>query len=115
MTLPDPLGFGLGLLLPAIVLGGLAIFVPRALFVRMKPTLFSVGLNLLASGFLLVLAGAVCFAMMYALQAPGVGGALLAEPVSAIAQFLKLGISSSLIWAPILLLVGFGLAQRTEA
>jgi len=114
MNLFDPTNLTVGLIAPALLLVVLAILVPRAIFMRMRPTLTSVAINLAISATILTLTGAGLFAALYAVQGQGVSLALLDSPGSAILQFVRLGLASALIWAPVLALVAFGLAQRTE-
>ena len=115
MSFAGPIAFSAGMIVPAVILVALAVIIPRALFAHMQPTLRALGLNMVLSILLLILCAALLFALMYLFQASGVAVALASEPLAALVQFLKLGAASGLIWGPVLLLVLFGLAQRTEA
>ena len=54
------------------------------------------------------LAATALFAVLYGAQGVPVSADLLR-------RLLGLGLSSSIVWLPVLLLTGLGLAQRTEA
>lgn len=100
-----------GTLLPLALLAAGGALVPLALYRLHGPRLLPLALNLLASALLLVIAGSAVFAVLYAAE----GADLARRPVAAALHFLRLGLSSSLVWLPILLLTGIALGQRSEA
>ena len=105
------LDWSLGTLLPLVLLAAGGVLVPVALYRLHGPGLMPLALNLLASAILLVLAGGAVFAILYAAE----GVDLAHNPAAAVLHFLRLGVSSSLVWLPVLLLVGLALGQRSEA
>jgi hypothetical protein len=108
----DPQGFGLGLWLPAIALGGAAIVVPRWLDRHMRAGLRGVAANLALSAAALILLGGLVFLGLYAAQAPGLVRAALADPAGALLYFFRLGLIPAILWGPVLAIVGLGLAQK---
>lgn len=109
-------GFSSGLVLPALALALLGWLVPR-LLARVWPE--GVGPLLLlafASTFVLLALAAGFFALLYvwqgaplaALFEPGLGAGLGAG----LGHFLRLGLLSSLVWAPIMVLSVAGLPRR---
>ena len=64
-----------------------------------------------ASALILILAGAAIFAALYAAE----GVDLARRPGAAAVHFLRLGLSSAIVWLPVLLLTGLALGQRSEA
>ncbi|KMW60329.1 hypothetical protein AIOL_000482 [Candidatus Rhodobacter oscarellae] len=113
MIQPEPIGWwNTGF--PLLVLAGLAVILPRVLVRRDTRSHREVAVVIWASAGLILLAGAVVFALTY--QARGVGlGAFLAEaPVGTAWFFLRLSGYTSVVWAPILALVWFVRAQGVE-
>jgi hypothetical protein len=105
------LDWSLGTLLPLALLAAGGAVVPLALYRLHGPGLASLALNLLASAGLLILIGGALFALLYAVE----GVELARRPAAATLHFLRLGVSSSLVWLPVLLLTGLALGQRSEA
>jgi hypothetical protein len=105
------LDWTLGTLLPLALLAAGGAAVPLALYRLHGPRLPALALNLAVSAGLLVLAGAAVFAALYAAE----GVDLARRPGAAALHFLGLGLSSSLVWLPVLLLTGLALGQRSEA
>jgi hypothetical protein len=105
------LDWSLGTLLPLALLAAGGVLVPLALYRLHGPGLVPLALNLLASACLLILAGSVVFAALYV--ADGVD--LARRPAAAALHFLRLGLSSALVWLPLLLLTGIALGQRSES
>jgi hypothetical protein len=105
------LDWSLGTLLPLVLLAMGGALVPVALYRLHGPGLLPLALNLLASALLLVLAGGAVFAVLYAAE----GVDLARHPAASALHFLRLGVSSSLVWLPVLLLAGLALGQRSEA
>lgn len=106
-----PIDWSLGTLLPIALLAAGGGFVPIALYRLHGPRLAPLALNLLASALILIVAGAAIFAALYAAQ----GVDLARHPGAAAVHFLRLGLSSALVWLPVLLLTGLALGQRSEA
>jgi hypothetical protein len=84
--------------------------VPLAFYRLHGPTLRALAVNLLLSAVVLILAGGAVFAVLYALQ----GADLARRPLGALLHFLSLGLSSAIVWLPVLLLTGLVLGQRSE-
>jgi len=105
------LDWSLGTILPLVLLAAGGALVPVALYRLHGPGLLPLALNLLASALLLVLAGGAVFAVLYAVE----GADLARHQAAAVLHFLRLGVSSSLVWLPVLLLTGIALGQRSEA
>jgi hypothetical protein len=105
------LDWSLGTLLPLALLAAGGALVPLALYRLHGPRLVPLALNLLASACILVLAGSAVFAALYAAE----GVDLARRPGAAALHFLRLGLSSALVWLPLLLLTGIALGQRSEA
>lgn len=101
----------LGTLLPLALLAAGGALVPVLLYRLHGPELRALALNLVASAAIMLLAGAGLFALLYAAE----GVDLARRPVAAALHFLRLGLSSSLVWLPVLLLAGIALGQRSEA
>ena len=98
-------------ILPLVLLAAGGAAVPVALYRFHGPGLRALALNLLASALILVAAGGAVFAVLYALE----GADLARRPLAAVLHFLNLGLSSALVWLPVLLLTGLALGQRSEA
>jgi hypothetical protein len=103
--------WSLGTLLPLALLAAGGALVPTALYRLHGPRLAPLALNLAASAFILILAGAAIFAALYAAR----GVDVARRPAAAAMHFLDLGLSSALVWLPVLLLTGLALGQRSEA
>ncbi|KPP89617.1 MAG: ER protein Pkr1 [Rhodobacteraceae bacterium HLUCCA08] len=105
-------GYGLNLLIPALVLAAMGWLVPRVLShlfpEGVRPLL---ALTAVAIAIMLVL-GAVFFAVLYLAQ--GVDFAVLLEPgwPAFLGHFARLGAISGLFWAPILILSVAQLPKR---
>lgn len=106
-----PLDWTFGTLLPLAVLAAGGAFVPLALYRLHGPRLAPLALNLAVSALLLILAGAAVFAALYAAE----GVDLARRPAAGALHFLRLGLSSAIVWFPVLLLTGLALGQRSEA
>ena len=105
-------GFSWGLVLPTLVLAVLGWAVPRALALVWPE---GVG-PLLALGFvatlLMLLLAAAVFAGLYAIQGAPLGELFRLGPWPGVWHFLRLGLLSALVWAPILVLSAAGLPRR---
>lgn len=106
-----PFDWTLGTLLPLALLAAGGAFVPVALYRFHGPRLASLAANLVISAFILILVGALTFAALYAAE----GVDLARRPGAATLHFLRLGLSSAIVWLPVLLLTGLALGQRSEA
>ncbi|MCU0855378.1 MAG: hypothetical protein MUF63_10850 [Rhodobacteraceae bacterium] len=106
-----PLDWSLGTLLPLALLAAGGALVPLALYRLHGPRLAPLALNLAASALILIFAGAAIFATLYAAE----GVDLARRPGAAVVHFLNLGLSSAIVWLPVLLLTGLALGQRSEA
>lgn len=100
------------LILPALLLTGLAVLVPLLVERRMPETLGGLLLGGLLSALVVWLLSAALFAGLYSLQGPGVLEILRVAPGSGLWHFLKLGAQAALLWAPILVLVVGTSARR---
>ncbi|MDA3888854.1 MAG: hypothetical protein PF443_08670 [Allgaiera sp.] len=104
MSDPEPIRNALAILLPVVVLVLIAAAVPIWLARRLGHDLRARAMNIAISSLsMLVLSGGY-FAVLYLLEAPGVAGAISAQPMLAAAHFLWLGLMAGLIWAPVVVL-----------
>ena len=88
-------------------------FLPGMLAGRFPDTLHGLAQALALSAAILILFGAVLFLALY--SDAGLSIDTLAErPLDSLRHFLGLGLKAALVWGPILVLVGFGLAQGVE-
>lgn len=106
-----PLDWTLGTILPLVLLAAGGVALPLGFYRLHGPRLAPLAVNLAVSACLLILAGAVTFAVLYAAE----GVDLTRRPGAAALHFLRLGLSSALVWLPVLLLTGLALGQRSEA
>ncbi|MDU8943523.1 hypothetical protein [Ovoidimarina sediminis] len=99
--------------IPILTLGLAGGVLPVMLARRFPDTLHGLAQALTLSAAGLVLLGAVLFVAIY--SDAGIGlSALAARPGDSLRHFLALGLKAALVWAPILVLVGIGLAQGVE-
>ena len=100
--------------LPTFAFGALSALLPIALMRWAEDTQAALLRVLALSAVLLVVIGGVVFALIYARD--GLSLSLLTtDPVGALRHFTWLGLQSSLVWLPVLLITGLGLAQGIEA
>lgn len=100
-------------LVPIVTLALAGGVLPIFLSGRFPDTLNGLAKALALAAAALIVLGAILFAALY--SDAGISFATLAErPVDSVRHFLGLGLKAALIWGPILLLVGFGLAQGVE-
>lgn len=90
----------LGLLIPAVILGLLALLVTRGVERLLPETLGGIALTALVSCGLMWLLSALLFAVWYLLQAPG-AAALIG---SGARHFGLLGLKAALVWGPVVAL-----------
>ena len=100
--------------LPLVLLGALAVLLPRLLVRRETRSHWEVLLALWASAGFLLLAGAAIFATVYAARGVGVISALSDAPLATTWFFLRLSGFAAVVWVPLLALVGLGMAQGVE-
>jgi hypothetical protein len=99
---------------PLLLLGGLAVVVPWALLPRSTRSQWDVALTVWAAAGVLLLAGAVLFALIYGARGVGVRAAFTQAPLATSWFFLRLSGFAALIWGPLLGLMWLGLAQKVE-
>ena len=100
--------------LPLIVLAALAIVVPLVMVPRGTRRQWEVAVAIWASAGMVLLAGAVVFALIYALGGIGVAEAFGDAPLATGLFFLRLSGAAAVAWVPVLLLTWLGLAQLVE-
>ncbi|MAQ85270.1 MAG: hypothetical protein CMH12_18765 [Maritimibacter sp.] len=100
--------------LPLIVLAALAIVVPLVMVPRGTRRQWEVAVAIWASAGMVLLAGAVVFAVIYALGGIGVAEAFGDAPFATGLFFLRLSGTAAVAWVPVLLLTWLGLAQLVE-
>lgn len=94
----------LAILMPVVVLVLIAAAVPIWLARRLGHDLRARAMNIAISSLAMLVLSGGYFAVLYLLEAPGVAGAIGAQPVQAAAHFLWLGLMAGLIWAPVVVL-----------
>lgn len=94
----------LGLALPVALLVAAAILVPRALERVVPETLPGLILNGVLSALILTALGTGWFLLSYLWRSTAVFDLLGLAPAATLAYFLKLGLGTALIWAPVLVL-----------
>jgi len=99
---------------PVVVLGALAMLLPRWLCPRETRSQGDVAVTIGASAGVLLLVGAGLFVLIYAVGGTDVSGAFGLAPVSTSMFFLWLSGFSAIVWVPILALAWLGLAQGVE-
>ncbi|MDJ0629273.1 MAG: hypothetical protein QNJ44_13525 [Rhodobacter sp.] len=100
--------------LPLVLLGALALVLPRLLMRRRTRSHWEVALAIWASAGFLLLAGAVVFAVIYGARGIGIGTALAEAPLATAWFFLRLSGFAAVVWMPLLALVWLGMAQAVE-
>ncbi|MEM9974385.1 MAG: hypothetical protein AAF771_09410 [Pseudomonadota bacterium] len=98
---------------PLILMGTLAVILPRFFMRYVGLSLAALAQWLVITAGLLVVVGAALFALVY-LRAGLDLAALAGRPLAAAWHFVGLGFSTALIWLPLLLLTGLQLAMRVE-
>lgn len=99
---------------PLLLLGALALGLPRWLVARATRSQREVALAVWASAGLLLVAGAIVFAAIYSARGVGVWAAFSAAPMASAWFFLRLSGFAALAWGPVLALVWLGMAQAVE-
>lgn len=102
-------------LLPLVVLGALCLALPVLLCPRNSLSQRRVAAGILGTAVLVFLAGGLIFALLYALQGKPVAQVTALHPAQSALYFARRSVLLVPAWAPILLLVWFGRAQRVEA
>lgn len=99
---------------PLVLLCSLALVLPH-LVVRRKTRMHrDVFAAIAVAAALVLVAGEVVFALIYAAGGVDVWSAFLQAPLATGAFFLRLSAYAALVWAPLLALVWLGLAQGVE-
>lgn len=99
---------------PLLLLGGLAVGLPWLLVAKATRSQREVAVVIWASAGVLLLTGAGVFAVIYEAGGVGVWAALGSAPVAVAGFFLRLSGFAAVVWAPILALVWFAMAQGVE-
>ena len=94
----------LAILMPVIVLVLVSAAVPIWLARRLGHDLRGRAANIALSSLVMLILSGVYFAVLYILEAPGIAGAIGAQPMVALGHFLWLGLMAGLIWAPVVVL-----------
>ncbi len=100
------------LLLPAVILAALAFVVPRLLARKLPEGVKPLFLNAFLSTCLLFLIASFLFVGLYLLQGLDVAQLMDAGLANNVALFGRLGLTSAIIWAPIMLLSIAGLPRN---
>ena len=113
MIQPEPIGWwNTGF--PLLLLGGLAVGFPWLLVAKDTRSQREVAVVIWASAGLLLVAGAVVFAVIYWVLGIGVWAALGEAPLAVSWFFLRQSGFAAVVWGPILALVWFAMAQGVE-
>ena len=99
---------------PLALLGGLAVVLPRLLVARATRSQRAVAIAILLAALLLLVAGAVVFAVIYAASGVSVWAALAEAPLATVWFLLGQSLVAAVVWGPVLALVWFGMAQGFE-
>lgn len=95
-------------LIQLAALGGLGFGVPVALYRLHGPSLGALAVNLVASVLIVFVAATALFGWLYLRQG-------VPADTATLGHVARLGLSSAIVWLPILLLTGLALGQRSEA
>ncbi len=98
---------------PLILMGALAVILPRIFMRFVGLSLTALAQWLVITAGMLVVIGAGVFAVIYLREGLD-ADALAGRPLAAAWHFVRLGFSTALIWLPLLLLTGLQLAMRIE-
>ena len=99
---------------PLALLGGLAVVLPMLLVARATRSQRAVAIAILLAALLLLVAGAVVFAVIYAASGVSVWAALAEAPLATVWFLLGQSLVAAVVWGPVLALVWFGMAQGVE-
>ena len=99
---------------PLALLGGLAVVLPRLLVSGATRSQRVVAIAILLASLLLLVAGAVVFAVIYAASGVSVWAALAEAPLATAWFLLGQSLVAAVVWGPVLALVWFGMAQGVE-
>lgn len=113
MIASEPIGW-VNTGLPLVVLAGLAVVFPRVLVSDETRSQRAVFGAVAVSALGVLVAGAVVFGVVYGLRGVGVGAAFADAPAATTLFFGRLSAMAALLWAPILALVWFAMAQSVE-
>ena len=95
----------LSVVVPVLLLGTLAIIVPRVFEALLPESVTGIALTGLLSTVVLWLLASAAFALLYAIEDARVLKLLADVPSAGVGHFLQLGINAALIWGPVLVLV----------
>ena len=90
---------------PLALLGGLAVVLPRLLVARATRSQRAVAIAILLASLLLLVAGAVVFAVIYAASGVSVWAALAEAPQATVWFLLGQSLMAAVVWGPALALV----------
>ncbi len=99
---------------PFLVLAFLALVMPRVLLRGGTRSQGEVAVTIWASAGVLLIVGAVVFGAVYAARGVGVWAAWVEAPGAVSWFFLRLSALAAMLWAPVLALVWFAMAQGVE-
>lgn len=113
MIQPEPIGlWNTGV--PLLILGVLAVLVPRVLCPRSTRSQAALAAVVGVSAVVITVLGAVVFGAIYAARGISVGAAIAEAPAATMLFFLRQSGLAALVWGPILALVWFSMAQGVE-
>lgn len=101
-----------GLVLPALLIGGLGWLVPRLLGLAWPEGAGPLLLLALAATLLMAVLAAGVFVLLYAWQGVPVGALFEPGLAAGLLHFGRLSLLSALVWAPVLVLTVAGLPKR---
>lgn len=114
MTGFKPLNLSDDLMVPAVVLMGLAVLLPRGLTPWATRSHRRVALGIGLSALVLWLGGAALFAELYAQHGAELGQALAVDAGGTIGYLLSVSARAAILWAPLLVVWWYVGAQRVE-
>ncbi len=109
----EPVGW-LNTGLPLAILALLAMVLPRILVPAKTRSQRELAVGMAVSAAMLLVAGEVVFALIYTVRGIAVWAAIIDAPLATGGFFLKLSALAAMLWAPVLALVWFAMAQGVE-
>ncbi|SLN60992.1 hypothetical protein AQS8620_02769 [Aquimixticola soesokkakensis] len=104
----------LEIVLPIAVLAVLAAVLPLVLMPRSNRSQAVLRHTALITGVILLLVSGLIFVVLHLAAGQPVLGAFQVAPLPTVWYFLRMGLLSAIVWAPVLALGWYGLAQRIE-
>lgn len=101
--------------MPLLVLGGLAIVLPRLMIDRQTRSHLNVARGMLGVAVLLLLIGVVLSMVVTAARGFDALGNLWEDPMTSLWMHSRLSLLGGIVWGPLLALVWFAQAQAVEA